>query len=134
KHYWIGDQEVEKLLRHGEGWLAAHPEREMIARRYLKHRRSLIEEAIARLVGEDAPDPEAEEEERAREEAAVEAPIRLNDQRLAAVVAALEESGAKRVLDLGCGEGRLLRALLAERQLERLTGLDGSYRALAVAS
>ena len=21
KHYWIGDDEVEKLLRHGERWL-----------------------------------------------------------------------------------------------------------------
>ena len=36
KHYWVGDDEVEKLLRHGEGWLAAHPERELIARRYLR--------------------------------------------------------------------------------------------------
>src|SRR5207248_4325693 len=71
KHYWVGDDEVEKLLRHGEGWLAAHPERETIARRYLKHRRNLIEEAIARLVGEDAPDADAEEEERSREEEAV---------------------------------------------------------------
>lgn len=134
KHYWVGDQEVEKLLRHGEGWLAAHPERETIARRYLKHRRSLIEEAIARLVGEDVSDPGAEEEARCREEEAVEAPLRLNDQRIAAVVGALKESGAKRVLDLGCGEGRLLRELLKEHRFERVTGLDVAYRALEVAS
>ena len=25
KHYWVGDDEVEKLLRHGEGWLADAP-------------------------------------------------------------------------------------------------------------
>src|SRR5690348_13625783 len=44
KHYWVGAEEVDKLLRHGEGWLAAHPEREMITRRYLRHRRSLIDD------------------------------------------------------------------------------------------
>jgi hypothetical protein len=27
KHYWVGDDEVDKLLRHGERWLASHPER-----------------------------------------------------------------------------------------------------------
>src|SRR5262249_44744030 len=30
KHYWVGEDELEKLLRHGEGWLAAHPEKEFI--------------------------------------------------------------------------------------------------------
>ena len=39
KHYWVGDDEVDKLVRHGEGWLAGHPEREVIASRYLKHKR-----------------------------------------------------------------------------------------------
>src|SRR6185369_17736420 len=52
KHYWVGDDEVEKLLRVGEGWLSAHPERELITRRYLKHRHSLVRDAIARLVEE----------------------------------------------------------------------------------
>jgi hypothetical protein len=41
KHYWVGDAEVEKLLRRGEGWLPGHPERELIVNRYLKYRRSL---------------------------------------------------------------------------------------------
>ena len=42
KHYWVGDDEVEKLLRHGEGWLATHPERELITRRYLRHQHGLV--------------------------------------------------------------------------------------------
>src|SRR5581483_4956373 len=58
KHYWIGDDEVEKLLRRGKGWLEMHPEREYIAYHYLKHRRSLVREAIARLVTEEEIDPE----------------------------------------------------------------------------
>src|SRR5207253_4852228 len=77
KHYWVGDDEVEKLLRHGAGWLGSHPEKELIASRYLKHRKSLAREALARLEAEEGPDPDAEEEVHAVEEEAVERPIRL---------------------------------------------------------
>ncbi len=130
KHYWVGDDEVEKLLRRGAGWLAAHPERELIARRYLKHRRHLADEALARLVGEEVADPDRAEEEHAVEEAAVERRISLNEQRLGAVVAAIKASGARRVLDLGCGEGRLLVALLKNTDATELVGMDVSHRAL----
>ncbi len=112
KHYWVGDDEVEKLLRHGEGWLAAHPERELIARRYLKHRGDLVSDALGRLTDEDDPEPDRREEAHAQEEARIEERLSLNEQRLGAVVAALKSTGARRVLDLGCGEGKLLRELL----------------------
>src|SRR5213075_84444 len=59
KHYWVGDDEVEKLLRHGEGWLAAHPERGLIADRYLKHRRSLVRDTLERLISEESPEADA---------------------------------------------------------------------------
>src|SRR4030095_14874740 len=62
KHYWVGDEEMEKLLRHGEGWLAAHPERDLIARRYLKHQRGLAREAMARLTSEEDPEPDVKQE------------------------------------------------------------------------
>jgi trans-aconitate methyltransferase len=39
-------------------------------------------------------------------------PLRLNDERIASVVAVLKAAGAKRVFDLGCGEGHLIQALL----------------------
>jgi 3' terminal RNA ribose 2'-O-methyltransferase Hen1 len=133
KHYWVGDDEVEKLLRHGAGWLAAHPERDLIADRYLKHRRTLVRETLARLIDEESPDPDAAEESHAREEAEVERRISLNEQRLGAVVAALKNSGAKRVLDLGCGEGRLLKSLLEDRAFAEIVGMDVSHRALEVA-
>ena len=134
KHYWVGDEEVEKLLRHGEGWLAAHPEREAIAHRYLKHRRSLANEALARLIEEEFPDPDAAEETHDNEEERVERPLSLNEQRLAAVVAALRGAQAKRVVDLGCGEGRLLRTLLADRSFDEVVGMDVSHRALEAAA
>ena len=133
KHYWIGDEEVEKLLRHGSGWLAAHPEREAITQRYLRNRKSLVRDALARLAEEDTPDPDAAEEAAEAQEEAIEQRISLNTQRLDAVVTALRETGARRVLDLGCGEGRLLQLLLKDRHFEEIAGLDVSYRALEIA-
>lgn len=134
KHYWVGDDEVAKLLRHGEGWLTSHPEREVITRRYLKHQRSLVDDALAQLAEEDEPNPDAVAEANAREEEAVEQTISLNEQRLGAVLAALKATGATRVLDLGCGEGRLLQALLKEKQFTEIVGMDVSHRALEIAS
>ena len=134
KHYWVGDEEVEKLLRRGEGWLADHPEKHLIARRYLKHRSRLAREALARLAEEDEPDPDAVAARNESEEAQLEAPLRLNDVRVQTVVEVLQRSGARRVLDLGCGEGRLLRELLRVKQFEEIVGLDASSRVLEIAS
>jgi len=135
KHYWVGDDEVEKLVRHGEGWLASHPERETITRRYLKHRHSLVRDAIARLVTEEAPDEEDDARStRDAEEGALERTLSLNQQRLGTVLGALRAAGARSVADLGCGEGRLLELLLADRAFERIVGMDVSWRALEMAS
>jgi 3' terminal RNA ribose 2'-O-methyltransferase Hen1 len=134
KHYWVGDDEMEKLLAKGEGWLAGHPEKEEITRRYLKYQPSLFRLALSRLVQEEEPE-EAEEDEQPKEKAeeVLEKPISLNEQRLGAVVASLRASGAKRVLDLGCGEGKLIRELLRDKQFEEIVGLDVSIRTLEVA-
>jgi len=134
KHYWVGDAEVEKLLRHGEGWLALHPERDAITRRYLKHQRSLVTDALAQLADENDPHPDETAEAHAHEEETVEQTLRLDEQRLGAVLAAVKASGGHSVLDLGCGEGRLLGMLLKERQLDRIVGMDVSHRALEVAA
>jgi len=133
KHYWVGDDEVTKLLRRGGDWLAAHPEKELIVTRYLKHRRSLAKVAMAQLMEENQPDPDEAGEARAAEEDAIERPLSLNEQRLGTVLAVLKKSGAHRVLDLGCGEGRLLARLLDDAQYEKIVGLDVSHRALEIA-
>ena len=133
KHYWVGDDEVEKLLRKGEGWLAAHPEREAIATRYLRYDRRLTRDALARLADEDAPDPEAVEQARANEELEIEAPMRLWEQRIGAVMSALRAVDAKTVVDLGCGEGKLLKPLLQDKAFDRLVGMDVSWRSLETA-
>jgi 3' terminal RNA ribose 2'-O-methyltransferase Hen1 len=133
KHYWVSDDEVEKLLAKGEGWLAAHPDREAIAARYLRHDRRLTRAALERLADDDTPDPDAAGESRASEEGAIEAPIRLWEQRIGAVLSALRAAEARTVVDLGCGDGKLLKALLEDRVFERILGMDVSWRSLEIA-
>jgi 3' terminal RNA ribose 2'-O-methyltransferase Hen1 len=124
KHYWVGDEEVEKLLRHGEGWLASHPERELIASRYLKRRKPLIERAMERLREDE---PEKEDEPTDPREEAVERTLSLHEQRHGTVLAVLRGAGAASVVDLGCGDGRLLSVLVKEPQFTRIVGMDVSH-------
>ena len=130
KHYWVGEAEVEKLLKHGAGWLDSHPERAFITQRYLKNQRTLIDAALSRLVKGEEAIPEKLDDTPARDEIAVEAPLGLNDIRLQRVLDALRSCGARRVLDLGCGDGKLLRLLLRDKALTEIVGLDVSHRAL----
>ncbi|MFR9795034.1 3' terminal RNA ribose 2'-O-methyltransferase Hen1 [Streptomyces sp. MS06] len=206
KHYWVSSEEVDKLLRAGEGWLPGHPDRQLITSRYLARRWSLTREATERLELvrlAETDDSAVEEIDNAVEEidnaveadtggedgnavaggagtpvgggpgTAVEAetsavgeagtagrtgttggtgseaetgteaeagtgggqrPVSLAVQRRAAIVAALHESGAARVLDLGCGQGQLVQELLGDPRFTEIVGVDVSQRALAVAS
>jgi 3' terminal RNA ribose 2'-O-methyltransferase Hen1 len=137
KHYYIGDAEVDKLLRHGEGWLEGHPERNLIVSRYLRRLRSLTDQAFAQLLDQEVGEVEATEtwtETAARAEKDLERPMTLHTHRLNQVATTLKELEAKSVLDLGCGEGKLLRRLLADRTFERIVGMDVSHRSLEIAS
>ncbi|WP_194819037.1 3' terminal RNA ribose 2'-O-methyltransferase Hen1 [Nocardia sp. XZ_19_385] len=151
KHYWLAADEVDKLIRTAAGWLAEHPERAWITRRYLARRQSLVRTALARLAEVDDVDPEQldavedndesdagqevspnEAKDLATPEAEPRTPS-LAVARRAAVRAALYEAGAHRVLDLGCGEGVLLRELLSDRMFTEIVGVDVSMRALNIA-
>jgi 3' terminal RNA ribose 2'-O-methyltransferase Hen1 len=130
KHYWVDEAEIEKLMRRGEGWLATHPDRDLIVRRYLKKQARLYLPALAQL-DEAAPpqeDPEAPEPEEQLEER-----VSLRDQRLGTVQSVLKASGAKRVLDLGCGPGALLSRLIKE-DYDLVVGVDVSVRSLEEAA
>ena len=131
KHYWITEDEVEKLLRLGGDWLPSHPERELIVDRYLKHQRRLAQAALERLIEEDEEDPEVVIA--ARDADDDEGDMTLREQRLASVLAVLKGTRATRVLDLGCGEGALLKTMLAEPQFQEMIGMDVSTRALDIA-
>lgn len=131
KHYWQGRDEVDKLLRSGEGWLAGHPDRNLITRRYLGRGGGLTRIALARLaeLGDDVEEmlEPAEDEEVAQPE---EQRVPLNAQRHEAVHQTLLDLGARTVIDLGCGPGQLLERLLKTPTFTRVAGSDVSVRSL----
>jgi 3' terminal RNA ribose 2'-O-methyltransferase Hen1 len=132
KHYWVDEAEIEKLMRRGEGWLGAHPDRDLIVRRYLKRQASLYFPALAAL-DEAQPAAEQEGEDEPEREEQLEEKVSLRDQRLGAVQSVLRASGARRVLDLGCGPGALLQ-LLVRDGYDQVVGVDVSVRALETAA
>ncbi|KQW12565.1 3' terminal RNA ribose 2'-O-methyltransferase Hen1 [Streptomyces sp. Root369] len=139
KHYWVAPDEVDKLLRAGEGWLPAHPEQKLITSRYLSRRWSLTREAMERLELvrlAEADDSEVEEIDNAveAETETEEKPTPLAVQRREAILEALRAAGAARVLDLGCGQGQLVQALLKDPKFTEIVGVDVSVRALTIAS
>lgn len=133
KHYWVSADEIDKLLRHGEGWLAEHPEREFITRRYLRRGPRLAREALERLAALDAaPEVTADAEPDTASPLADE-PASLNDLRHQTVLRTRRDAGSTSVLDLGCGEGKMLRLLLADPRFTRVTGADVSMQTLSIA-
>jgi 3' terminal RNA ribose 2'-O-methyltransferase Hen1 len=136
KHYWVTSDEIDKLVRAGAGWLATHPEKALITRRYLAHRRELTVPALARLAEADDLAPEdldnaVPDEGDGGEEPK---PVPLSVLRREAVLDALRECGARSVGDLGCGDGALTRSLMATREIDRVVAADVSARALAIAA
>ncbi|WP_165985943.1 3' terminal RNA ribose 2'-O-methyltransferase Hen1 [Streptomyces sp. YIM 98790] len=155
KHYWVTPEEVDKLLRAGEGWLSRHPEQRLITGRYLHRRAALTREALERLelarlaeaddaepeeldnaVPEEPEEPEGPEglEGPERPEGPEERPVPLAERRRETILATLRELGAERVLDLGCGSGQLLRLLAGDHRFREVVGVDVSVRALRLAA
>lgn len=130
KHYWVSEDEVDKLVRAAGDWLPAHPARELITRRYLANQRDLVATAVARLAEVDDLASESLEDASAEETVR---PRPLVAQRREAVLDALRTAGAARVVDLGCGEGTLLRELIRHPEFSEVVGIDVSARALALA-
>lgn len=125
RHFWISQQDITILLQKGEGWLDSHPEREFITRRYFKNIRKLANEALLRLAGEEVLE---------LEKPASPFKQNLHGQRLQKAFELLKASGAETVLDIGCGEGKLLKLLLQDGQFRKITGTDVSFSSLQKAS
>ncbi|MET3805743.1 3' terminal RNA ribose 2'-O-methyltransferase Hen1 [Nakamurella sp. UYEF19] len=136
KHYWVGTDEVEKLIRAGAGWLHDHPERELITTRYLAHQRILVRSAVGRLAEIDGVETEVLDNAVPPDDdvVALERTPTLAEQRRVAVVAALRDAGAATVVDLGCGEGSLIREMLPHSNFRKILGVDVSHRALEIAA
>jgi 2-polyprenyl-3-methyl-5-hydroxy-6-metoxy-1,4-benzoquinol methylase len=178
KHYYIDQNEADKLLHRGGDWLPRHPERGFITRRYLRYRALYVNPALARLLDSDdleddadartsPPDPLSKKEgepddstttiniEQLELEAKASSPsflerglggevpagsapaepkTSLHDVRLQQVAHEIYQLAPKRVLDLGCGEGKLLRLLLRQAKIEYILGMDVSHQALTRAA
>ncbi len=132
KHYWVGPDEVEKLFRHGEPWLSGHTERELITRSYLRYDRELADQALDRLMDGEVLSPSSADSS-GTPDPGHEAHS-LSAQRIQAVLEVLRTRGVRRIIDVGCGEGRLLGELLSERGVECVIGVDVSSQALKRAS
>ena len=140
KHYWINETEAEKLLHRGAAWLAQHPEREFITRRYLRNLAQYVNPTLERLLeGEEAPadDAATRPAEETPEADALPSFLHdatpkqnLHDLRLDRVAEVISQLGAKRVLDLGCGEGKLVRRLLKNPQIGHVLAMDVSWQEL----
>jgi len=128
KHYFVSRSEIDKLLEKGEGWLKDHPEREQIIRRYLINLHSLSRQALETISeGEPVEDPVADVAEGSETNVKKET---LHNKRIKLAAEKLAESGAARVLDLGCGEGKLIRQLLKNKQFTEIAGMDVAYSEL----
>lgn len=126
KHYFVDQTEIDKLFRRGAGWLSAHPKSEEITRRYLKHQGRLTREALTRLAELDGfPETEDEPEFIVRQDRP-----NLHDARLDTVAAEIVATGASRILDLGCGEGKLIQRLMKSPQISEIVGVDISVQVL----
>ncbi|PYF06198.1 3' terminal RNA ribose 2'-O-methyltransferase Hen1 [Ureibacillus chungkukjangi] len=108
KHYYIDEQEVEKIVRYGEGWLDKHPKREFILRQALRFKEvyGQFENQHTKKENESSPK------------------LRLNDLRYDKIVGKVNQLKRKEtVVDLGSGEGKLS---------EKLGFIDGVKEILAV--
>lgn len=112
-HFWIGESQLEKFIRHSTGWLENHPEKSFIINEYfwpaseLKYRVLEYFNAI----------PSADEK----------APG-LNALRQEEIINSLIRHDATSILDLGCGNGSLLELLAQEKRFSKIAGMDIAAR------
>lgn len=130
KHYYISEDEIDKLMSHGGEWLASHPAREEIVYRYFLMKKSYAHKTIDRLTESEPTEEDEEKKDENIPEEVKKRRISLNTQRMEAVKNAVLESGAESVIDLGCGECRLTKILLDEKQIKKVTAADVSVHEL----
>jgi 3' terminal RNA ribose 2'-O-methyltransferase Hen1 len=132
KHYYISKDEIEKLIHKGGDWLQDHPAKNYIVRRYFKKKYGFGNEAFNRL-NELKAEEETDEEENTEPKEVKEKRISLHNQRLNLVTEEIIKADAKTVVDLGCGEGKLLQRLIPIQGISKIVGMDISFQTLQAA-
>ena len=130
KHYFVNQDEVNKLLDKGGDWLKDHPAKTIITNKYLQHRKSYTRLAFEQLMQKNN-DPENETKQEA--ETAIEQKIPIHDVRLNTVAETLKNLNISTVADLGCGDGKLIRRLMKHAQFTKIIGMDASFQSIEMA-
>ena len=133
KHYYVDKNEIGKLTNRAKDWLPTHPLKETIIQKFLRYDKILTKEATLRLA-EFEPDLDEDETPVEEPKEIVEKKVSLHTQRLEQVTKKLVEIGAQNVVDLGCGEGRLMQMLIKQRQFKKVLGMDVCVRSLEYAN
>ncbi len=133
KHYWINELEIEKLIARGGEWLKKHPLKEEITTRYLINLKGLVRSALAILMEKDEETMIEAERENSQKEQIIEKELSLDEIRMSMVIEKLKEHEVSRLIDMGCGEGKLLKSLLSDKSFKKMLGVDVSARALNIA-
>lgn len=121
------ERERDALLLHAEGAARGHVAGDRIIQAYAARRPSGAGAALARLLAMDVTEGQT------ALDSAI-APTLLDDARIDAIVFELREASVSSVVDLGCGDGKLLARLVREKVLTRIVGFDVSIRALDAAA
>lgn len=124
KHYYVTEAEIEKLLEKGKSWLSNHPEKEWITRRILKSQGKLTKKALEKLTFPRKFHHEVDEEEYNEKN------ISLHELRHQSVTDLVNKLNIQSILDMGCGDGKLLKMLLDHTSIKSITGMDVSCSAL----
>ncbi|KQY91115.1 3' terminal RNA ribose 2'-O-methyltransferase Hen1 [Paenibacillus sp. Root52] len=142
KHYFISEDEIDKIKRYGDGWLETHPHKELIVKRTLRFAELIrkYESKEGRLSISDNKPLSAEDVENDRNElaersneASTEASTDdvltddLNELRYRAiteVVARLPHR--QRIVDMGAGEGKLSARLATIAGVESILAVEPS--------
>ncbi|MNM55135.1 RNA repair, ligase-Pnkp-associating, region of Hen1 [compost metagenome] len=117
KHHFISKDEVDKLLRLGDGWLATHPKNEFISKRYVGYRESLFKTVITSLENEKEVEESKIEEQK-------EEKVGLGKLRYLEFAKQVENLGVTEVVDMGAGEGRLIELLAKNKNLNQLIACE----------
>jgi 3' terminal RNA ribose 2'-O-methyltransferase Hen1 len=115
------DDDVDKLLRYGDGWLDTHPQKEWIVKRYVGYKKGLVKNALAELVTETAESTEQTDE---KKDETVVAKTPLGKLRYSAFADLIAKRGITEVVDMGAGEGRLLELLVQNKNLKTILACE----------
>ncbi|MDN4617361.1 3' terminal RNA ribose 2'-O-methyltransferase Hen1 [Paenibacillus sp. PsM32] len=148
KHYYINEDEIERLRRYGEGWLSTHPQHDLMIKRSLRFA-PLIKEYEQQVANDASMDTllteistHSVEDATAQAESAepleiidglettIEPPVvRLNELRYRAIVEQVSLlPQRKQVIDFGAGEGKLSVRLGQIEGVEQVWAVEPSMQ------